>query len=347
MKYPKHLVQRMLLQTGLDLPHAMRLICNLSDCKKKLTQSGELRPYEDAQTYELGLKRLCEHSESPPFQAAAEFYCAEHDPDNRPRTVDERRQIFCRMQKAVPEWSLIPLSEWDSERCRSLLLQTFPTKRGRNKGFGKLDSLFRYAIAHRWCTENPMRALHHEKIEEPEIAILSMPQLEALLTAASSMGYQHCAPAVGLMLWAGIRPQEVARLCWGDIDLQEQVIYIKPQHSKTGGARCCTIQPILLRWLRRFRPKEVTTDTTITPAKWTRLWRDLRLESQLCPWVNDTLRHSFASYYLKHFGDLEQLRLEMGHSNTHQLQTRYLNMRGLTAAAASDFWAGRFGKLHL
>ena len=40
-----------------------------------------------------------------------------------------------------------------------------------------------------------------------------------------------------MMLYSGIRPHEVARLTWAQVDLRERAIYILPQHSKPGGWR--------------------------------------------------------------------------------------------------------------
>ena len=60
-------------------------------------------------------------------------------------------------------------------------------------------------------------------------------EIEQITTTAESYQSGSCAAAVGMMLYAGIRPHEVARLTWEQVDLQEQAIYILPRHSKTSG----------------------------------------------------------------------------------------------------------------
>jgi len=76
-----------------------------------------------------------------------------------------------------------------------------------------------------------------------------------------------------MMLYAGIRPHEVARLTWAQVDLREQAIYILPQHSKTGGARRVTIHKPLLRILRAHRWAD---GERICPPGWLWHWRELR-----------------------------------------------------------------------
>ena len=58
-------------------------------------------------------------------------------------------------------------------------------------------------------------------------------------------------------------------------------------------------------------------------------------------WQQDVLRHTFASYHLKHFKNLVQLQIEMGHSTPDLLRTRYLNMRDITKEHARLFWSLR------
>ncbi len=147
------------------------------------------------------------------------------------------------------------------------------------------------------------------------------------------------------MLWAGIRPREVERLLWADVDMKDRVIYIQPKHSKTGGARQVSMQPVLLRWLKRVNPAALSHHRII-PKAWTRRWRDLREAAGFEAWKPDILRHSFASYHLKQFRDVYQLQMEMGHSSVELLRTRYLAMEGITSRAAKQFWGLRSeGKL--
>ncbi|MBQ2869985.1 MAG: tyrosine-type recombinase/integrase [Akkermansia sp.] len=141
-----------------------------------------------------------------------------------------------------------------------------------------------------------------------------------------------------MMLYAGIRPHEVARLTWAQVDLRERAIYILPQHSKTGGARRVTIHKPLLRILRAHRRGK---GERICPPNWLRHWRELRRAAgwgtPSHPWPQDAPRHTFASYHLSHFRSYAELQVEIGHRDATLLRTRYVDQRGVRSSA--QFWA--------
>ena len=140
-----------------------------------------------------------------------------------------------------------------------------------------------------------------------------------------------------MMLYAGIRPHEVARLTWAQVDLRERAIYILPQHSKTGGARRVTIHKPLLRILRTHRR---ANGEKICPPDWLHHWRELRKaagwNAPAHPWPQDALRHTFASYHLSHFRSYAELQVEIGHRDATLLRTRYVDQRPVVNAEA--FW---------
>ena len=141
-----------------------------------------------------------------------------------------------------------------------------------------------------------------------------------------------------MMLYAGIRPHEVARLSWAQVDLREGAIYILPRHSKTGGTRRVTIHKPLMRILRAHKRKD---GEMICPANWIHHWRELRRaagwDSPAHRWPQDALRHTFASYHLSHFRSFAELQLEIGHQDATLLRTRYVDQRPVVNAGA--FWA--------
>ena len=136
------------------------------------------------------------------------------------------------------------------------------------------------------------------------------------------------------MLWAGVRPAELARLTWDDIDWQEKVINMRPHHTKTGGCRHVTIHPVLMEWLKKSKSRT----GKICPPNWMNRWRQLREAAGIHTWQQDVLRHTFASYHLKYWHNIDKLQAEMGHRSARLLQTRYLSMKGITHRHARQFW---------
>lgn len=125
-----------------------------------------------------------------------------------------------------------------------------------------------------WCGENPLARVDVPSFREQVIAVLNPEEIKCLRNAAESPEFRDCAPAVWIMMYAGIRPGEVARLRWRDVDLEERVISVRPLASKTGGARHVTVQPVLERLLTGYGIPE--GNRILCPSNWLLRWRQLR-----------------------------------------------------------------------
>ncbi len=202
-----------------------------------------------------------------------------------------------------------------------------------------MHSIFAYGMRQGWCSHNPVAAVYAPRIEEKEIEPLAVTDCQRLVEVAKTPYFLDCLPALGLMLFAGVRPGEVARLRWSDIHCDEGALTIAARHSKTGGARRVELSPPLRDMLRRLRP---TTDMRLCPPHWGKRWRMLRQEAELAThtrrWVPDVLRHTFASYHALTHRDLPALQLQLGHRDARLLLTRYLNLRPLRRAELAPFW---------
>ncbi len=289
----------------------------------------------------------------------AESYRSEHEPDSYPtaveesllsraerrsRTLGEIRQYSRRLLRVLPDWTERPMRHISASDCRRAITTAFDTPATRRKARSILHGIFAYAERHGWCRGNPLRAVDLNAVKERPIEVLTITQIRRLLATAQQDEHLCCAPALGLMLWAGIRPAELERLCWQDIHFGERVISINARHSKTGGARHVTLYPVLARWLLKTSRYRLPS-TPIVPRAWTRRWRDLRQEAGFKNWTPDVLRHTFASYHLKHYRDYAALQIDMGHADVQLLRTRYLSMKGVTAEGAAEFWGKKSARI--
>lgn len=324
---------------GLTPWDGVRLLQNMAECKQHAGQGAQLNVHGDTRSYREGLRAEAQLHRSATFAHAVEQYLRSKA-HKRPRTRSECAQVFRRLHKAQPGIGAIELCRFTPESCRSLIDSAYSLPHGRNKAWGQLHALFHYAQKQGWSEHNPLRALSREYTEETPIHILSIEQVKKLVAVLRSPQHYCCLPAVALMLWAGVRPHEVERLHWCNINLEEGVIVLRPRHTKTGGPRVITIHAVLQRHLELYLAAEPRHGgDPVIPRNWTRRWRELRRAAGLEPWQPDTLRHTFASYHLKYFNDPSTLQWEMGHKDMEMLRTRYLDMGDITAAAAAEFWA--------
>lgn len=345
--------------TGLGLIDAVRLAIELHE-----ELGNDIKtPNRARRAIRLASDVLKQSEKTVTFGVAAKA-CLESKKHLRPRSLADIRQFLNRMIKAVPGLSNRPVRDVKTEECRIMVERVFTSKRQQFKARVILSGLFSVAYQRGWCTDNPVRRLSPPPLIEAEIQALTLDEIKRLLNATRRCFDGECCAAVGLMLYAGIRPNEVERLTWDDIDWEENVISIRPSHSKTGGTRHVTIHGVLRRWLKDSPPVKWGG---ICPPNWRFKWKTVRaeagwdtnrkkrkplpkkkaaeqdLETPLSdtpppPWQQDTLRHTFASYHAKYFRDYSALQMEMGHRTPDLLRTRYLNMRGVTAEQARFFW---------
>lgn len=223
------------------------------------------------------------------------------------------------------------------QECAEYIETAFDTPRQRQKARLILSGVFSTAVKKGWCSENPVAKVEPPRVVEKPVPVLTPQEIEAITNTAEIYQEGSCAAAVGMMLYAGIRPHEVARLTWAEVDLQERAIHLHPQHSKTGGARRVTIHKPLLQILQKHKGYDTCS---ICPDNWAKHWCRLRQEAGWRSdkkWPQDALRHTFASYHLSHFRSYEELQVEIGHRDSTLLRTRYVSMRQVRNAAG--FWA--------
>lgn len=255
----------------------------------------------------------------------------------RERTLHEIRQICARFMASSPGFEDVLVRDISTETCQQVIDEVFTTVPMRRKAKRILNSLFMNSIISGWCASNPVAGVTLPQYQEKPIKSLSIREVMALLKTALEPEHLPCAPALGIMLWTGIRPHEVERLTVANINFEDQVITVPARHAKTGGARQVTMHPVLRNWLRATLKMQYPT-ASIVPLSWLLRWARLRQDAGFKKWVPDVLRHTFASYHLKYFKSVEALQIEMGHTTPELLRTRYLAMEGVTAKGAMIYW---------
>ena len=290
---------------------------------------------------ELGRQEMVRREKTVPFrEAVRETLLAKKH--RRHRTVSEIRYICDRLMRKCPGLSGHPVRSMRPEECRAWIHCAFSTPRQRYKARLILSGVFSIARKRGWCQRNPTagNAIDIPPPVEQTIRVLSIPEIEKLKHTVRKLHHGECRAAFGLMLYAGIRPAEVERLTWGMVDLEENVVSLPARHSKTGGGRQVSIRPVLRKWLMEAMPGK---NAPICPENWNRKWKEIREKAGWgrngIPWIQDVLRHCYASYHAKRFRNYPELQYEMGHSCLSLLKTRYLNMEGITSKDAALFWS--------
>lgn len=260
------------------------------------------------------------------------------------RRATTRRELEYYTKKILmcnPELARREMRHITTQMCREMLGETFQRASSRSKARTILHGLFSYCCRMGWLERNPVQPIQEAPSREREKEPLTLEQILRLLRTTLMPQYRACAPAVGMMIWSGIRPTEVTRLIWGNIHIEARTITLHATQSKTGGSRCVHMPEPLLRWLKRLHlnPRK---EERICPKDWIRQWGKLHRASGLHPWVPDVLRHSFASYHAAYYCNMERLQYEMGHRSSQMLRFRYISASHISRKAARAYWSGRY-----
>lgn len=340
IRVPEELVARALCaeetlrEYGSDVLDAARLVREF--CKMGRTRRlARLRII-----FEAGLETLARRRRTPSFAVAFERYL-NSKAHLRERTRQDYRYVFGALVRRFPALRTQKIHAFRETFADGVFARVFRTLRQCRNAYSVLHAFFAYCVRRGWTDKNPLSADDLPRLREREITPLTPSEIAEIFRSVASLGRNDCVPAIALMLFAGIRPREIERLRWRDIDWEENVVSIAPTHSKTGGCRHVTLAPILCSVLRGCTREP---HLPICPPNWRRKWKRIRKNAGwLCPknpWRQDVLRHTFASYHLKFFADLPRLQCEMGHSSLQLLRTRYLSMHGITHETAKCFWNG-------
>ncbi len=319
--------QTLLLNTGISILDCARIIRNILDSAP--TKSTLTKLQFCNKVIETGLRQV--NLIDVAFSTAFECYLKTKK-HLRKDSFSDIKYLGNKLIKNIPQLSERNVSEITRGDCEEWLQATFSTPSQFNKARSMLHTFFEFALRREWCEKNPIRLIEKKKVIEKEIQPLSLKDCNNLLRNAQ----KYSAP-VGILVLAGIRPKEIHNLKWNDIDLDENTITIRSQCSKTGGVRHVEICPKLKRILINA-PK---ISNNICPPNWTRKWKCIRDNSGFknC-WVQDVLRHTYASFHTKYYKSLSRLQLNMGHRDQSLLRSRYVNMYGISHIDAKDFFTG-------
>ena len=205
-----------------------------------------------------------------------------------------------------------------------------------------VTQLFRFARSRRYLPKNERTAAEEVIVplsREGEIEIYSPDELRLLLRNAPD----QLLPFFVLGAFAGLRSQEIMRLEWREIHIEEGFIEISAAKAKTASRRLVPLLPVAKAWLTWIGKKG---GRVMEYAHNAALWR---ARAQFCQtgikdggktvsfdWKSNALRHSYASYRLAEIKDAARVALEMGNSPS----MLFRNYRELVTEAAAKQWFG-------
>ena len=224
------------------------------------------------------------------------------------------------------------------------------------KSLKQLKTVFNEAIKKEWVETNPASKVdpteacaEAEKGEKP-VRIVTVEQLRNLFDACedyrepgnydrkNGLDCRGCEVPLAFLALAGIRPDELKRLEWADVSLEMRNIRIRAANSKTRTLRNVHIEDALAAWIETL-PQGLRMAGKVVPTDWVNK-RGLIFRKAGLPQEDksdqDRLRHSYGSFHLGAFGDLEALQRNMGHEHASTYFAHYHN--SIPKQAALAYW---------
>lgn len=198
----------------------------------------------------------------------------------------------------------------------------------RNNYRRVLNVFFNYSKDRGFCPSNPVTKTSKAKEVHLRPGILSVQQLKDLLKASP----RNLLPVIVIGSFCGLRPEEIFRLNWKEVNFKRALIEVTSAKSKTAKHRFVTIPPNALKWLELCMKKA----GRLKPPNFRKSFQKLLKKVKIKKWPKNALRHSYASYHLAHFQNANKLALEMGHTDSGMIFEHYRTL--LSPEDASNYW---------
>lgn len=200
----------------------------------------------------------------------------------------------------------------------------------RNTFRRDVRTLFSFCCKRGYCAGNPVLATTLAKEPNTEVEVISVEDAQRLLEKSS----REMLPYWAIGLFAGLRPSEIRNLQWSDVDFDDSLVTVRS--GKTGRKRFVHMQPNLIAWLNpyRFQKRE---GKVVRPVNFRKQSAEDKIAAGLMDrWPVNGMRHSFGSYWLAQFNDINALAVQMGNS-PEVIESHY--RKAVRPKEARRYWA--------
>jgi integrase len=260
-------------------------------------------------------------------QAATE-YAEQHDPREQHRTfrqlVDEfldsrRLSGIAQLTHNSYRWKLDKLAltfgPRDIRKIQAVEFERWLNDRGvsgvtRKDYRNYLSILYRFAESRGYTKRNVGAAIAKVRVVQRSPAVLTASELKKLLDAARAHKEGSMLPYFAIGCFCGLRPYELRRTQWEDIDFKSKEIYVSVSASKTNEDRFVEMQDCLLEWLRRVPAEQRQGTIVFARNSFEKVRRDAGVFDG---WEDDVMRHSAASHLYKLTDNATFVTAQMGH----------------------------------
>lgn len=227
-----------------------------------------------------------------------------------------RQFVAGRESKPLLEFGFREVEQWMAQYDSPYTRQTW---------LNRISTLFSFAVRRGYILSNPCDRVERVTVTPRPPAILSPAVAGQLLRECPA----SCKPYLALAMFAGIRPEEIQRMDWAQINLETKTAMVE---GKTRRRRLVSLPDAAVRILTAHPVRS----GNVAPKKMTlRRWREKAREILGGTWPQDVLRHTAASYLIALHKDAARVSLMLGNSPKILLAHYH---EPVTDEATAEFW---------
>jgi len=191
-----------------------------------------------------------------------------------------------------------------------------------------LSAMWTFAVRRGYSIVNIIQLVDKTSVVRDHIPTFSVEQLTALFAAAP----RDYLPVLAIGAFGGLRPEEINKLKWEDLDFHERTIRVNASAAKTRKKRFAEISDNLRAWLEPY----AGCTGRVAPPNLQKLRRATMKTAKIEKWFPDVLRHSFASAHYAFNRDPARTAVIMGHRDQNMLLTHYRDV--MKPSEAAKYW---------
>jgi integrase len=191
-----------------------------------------------------------------------------------------------------------------------------------------LSAMWTFAFRRGYAAANVIQFVDKASVVRDYVATFSIEELGRLLAAAPP----EYVPVLAIGALAGLRPEEINKLRWEDLDFHERTIRVNASAAKTRKKRFAEISDNLRTWLEPYSGRT----GPVAPPNLQKLRRATMKAAKIEKWPPDVLRHSFASAHYAFHRDPARTAVILGHRDQNMLLTHYRDL--MKPSEAARYW---------
>jgi integrase len=304
---------------------------------------------EHLQRVRLGQRPVAHHriQFTEAIEKFIEWSMAEHR--DHPATAKRQAVSLAAASRSFATLELGEITAGDVENFKQIRRKSEIAEVTIRKDLLAVSQVFQYAIKHRWVKENPIKQVDLPSDRDSYNERIVLPGEEAAYFAEAARQNMALHDVGRLMLWQGLRPQEVLALKKPDVDLQCRVLSVRRGKSRAakrdlylheGAAALLKVRfkqpyPHLFpggRWRYSGLPYSYSGLVNAHLAVIDVLSQG---EDAIAPFDLYSFRHTFATRFYEATKDLDKLARILGHSNLATVR-RYVNPLAADLRAAME-----------